>query len=84
VGQGCVCVTPGLGGHPLLFICANVRDEAGHLIVPPHVIREAGGRRIGIFAVIADQAYGLLPRDWHKDLNVSWSVVTTTRSSASP
>jgi len=58
------------GEHGLPFICANVRDEAGSLVFPPHVIREAGGRRIGIFAVTADQAYGFPPREWRKGLKV--------------
>ena len=54
--------------HKLPLICANVRDEAGSLVFPPHVVRQAGGRRIGIFAVIADQAYGSPPREWRKGL----------------
>jgi len=56
--------------HKLPLICANVRDEAGSLVFPPHVIRQVGGRRVGIFAVIADVAYGSPPREWRKGLKV--------------
>ena len=58
------------GEHKLPLICANVRDEVGSFVFPPHVVRQAGGRRIGIFAVIADQVYGLPPREWRKGLKV--------------
>ena len=58
------------GEYKLPLICANVHDEAGSLVLPPHVIREAGTRRIGIFAVVADQVYGLPPREWRKGLKV--------------
>jgi len=58
------------GEYKLPLICSNVRDEAGSLALPPHVIREAGGRRIGIFAVVADQACGSPPREWRKGLKV--------------
>ncbi len=56
--------------YRLPLVCANVRDEAGSLVFPAHVVRVAGGRRIGIFAVIADQAYGFPPREWRQGLKV--------------
>jgi hypothetical protein len=65
--------------HKLPLICANVRDEAGNLVFPPHVIRQAGGRRIGIFAVIADQAFGFPPREWRKGLKVESPVEAAGR-----
>ena len=42
--------------YKLPFLCANVRDAAGNTVVPPHVVRQVAGRRVGIFAVISDQA----------------------------
>jgi hypothetical protein len=54
----------------LPLICANVTDETGQPVVPPHVIREAAGLRVGIFAVIADAAYGVPPLEWRKGLHV--------------
>jgi len=65
--------------HKLPLICANVRDEAGNLVFPPHVIRQAGGRRIGIFAVVADQAYGLPPREWRKGLKIESPIEAAKR-----
>jgi hypothetical protein len=65
--------------YKLPLICANVRDEAGKPVFPPHVIREAGGRRIGIFAVIADQAYGTPPREWRKGLKVESPIEAAKR-----
>jgi hypothetical protein len=63
--------------HQLPFLCANVRDEAGSLVFPPHVIREvprptpgAPPWRIGIFSVIADEVYGFPPLEWRKGLKV--------------
>lgn len=56
--------------YKLPFICANVRDGSGGLVFPPHVVRQAGKMRVGIFAVIADQAYGSPPREWRKGLRV--------------
>ena len=62
--------------HNLPFICANVRDETGEFIVPPHVVKEVsdprwpGPRRIGIFAVIADRSYGYPPMEWRAGLRV--------------
>ena len=58
------------GEHKVPLICANVRDAAGEPLFPPHVIREAGGHRIGIFAVIADDALGSAARDWRQGLKV--------------
>jgi hypothetical protein len=55
-------------GLPL--ICANVRDDAGSLVFPPHVVQQIGGLRVGIFAVIADQAFGTTAQDWRQGLKV--------------
>jgi hypothetical protein len=63
----------------LPFICANVRDAEGRPVVPPHVIREIGGLRVGIFAVIADQAYGTPPHEWRKDLKIEPPVDAARR-----
>ena len=63
----------------LPFICANLRDGAGKLIFPPHVIREAGGLRIGIFAVIAEEALGNLPSDARKDIEVEPPIEAARR-----
>jgi hypothetical protein len=65
--------------YKLPLISANVRDETGKLLFPPHVIREAGGRRIGIFAVIADEAYGNPPREWRKGLKVEPPIEAARR-----
>ena len=65
--------------HKLPLISANVRDEAGNLLFPPHVIREAGGRRIGIFAVIADQTFDNPPREWRKGLKVEPPIEAARR-----
>ncbi len=56
--------------YRLPIICANVRDAEGELVVPPHVIREAAGMRIGIFAVIAEQTYDWPQPKWRKRLTV--------------
>jgi hypothetical protein len=65
--------------HSLPFICANVRDEAGQPVVPPHVIREVGGLRVGIFAVIADRAYGFPPLEWRTGLKVEPPIEAARR-----
>ena len=65
--------------HHLPFICANIRDEAGQPVVPPHVIREVGGLRVGIFAVIADRAYGYPPLEWRTGLKVEPPVEAARR-----
>jgi 5-methylcytosine-specific restriction endonuclease McrA len=60
--------------YKLPLVCANVRDASGVPVVPPHVIREVGRTplrgRIGIFAVVADRAYGWPPVEWRKGLAV--------------
>ena len=56
--------------HKIPLICANVRDASGELVFPPHVIREAAGHRIGIFAVIADDPLASGARDWREGLKV--------------
>ena len=65
--------------HGLPFICANVRDAAGEPVVPPHVIREIGGRRVGIFSVIADRAYGFPAVEWRQGLTVEPPVEAARR-----
>jgi hypothetical protein len=65
--------------YAIPFICANVRDESGKLVLPPHVIRQAGAMKIGIFAVIADQAYGTPPREWRKGLKVESPIDAAQR-----
>jgi hypothetical protein len=65
--------------HKLPLICANVRDEAGNLVFPPHVIRTAGDRRVGVFAVIADRAYGSPPREWRTGLKVEPPIEAAKR-----
>jgi len=56
--------------YRLPIICANVRDAEGERVVPPHVIREVAGMRIGIFAVIAEQTYDWPQPRWRKRLTV--------------
>lgn len=56
--------------YSLPLICANVRTDAGDEVAPPHVIRTVEGRRVGIFAVIADRAWGFPVREWRKGLKV--------------
>jgi len=56
--------------YALPFVCANVRDSGGEYVVPPHVVRDVGGRRVGIFSVVADEEYGWPPLEWRKGLKV--------------
>ncbi len=56
--------------YRLPIICANVRDGEGKPVVPPHVIREAAGMRIGIFAVIAENTYDWPQPEWRKRLTI--------------
>jgi hypothetical protein len=63
--------------YDLRFICANVRDEAGEFVVAPHIVHEFGGGeeqkakwRVGIFSVIADEAYGFPTREWRTGLKI--------------
>jgi len=56
--------------YRLPIICANVRDGRGELVVPPHVIREVAGLRIGIFAVIAEETYDWPQPKWRRRLTV--------------
>ncbi|MCX5654689.1 MAG: multiheme c-type cytochrome [Planctomycetota bacterium] len=68
--------------HHLPLICANVRDRAGNLVFPPHVIRQVGGLRIGIFAVIADEVMGFPPREWRKGLRIEPPLEAARREAA--
>ena len=65
--------------HNLPLICANVRDEAGNLVFPPHVVRQVGGLRVGIFAVIAEEVQGFPPKEWHKGLTVEPPIEAAKR-----
>jgi hypothetical protein len=65
--------------HNLPLICANVRDEAGNLVFPAHVIRQAAGRRIGIFAVVADGINATPPREWRKGLKIEPPIEAAKR-----
>jgi hypothetical protein len=65
--------------HKLPFICANVRSENSEPLFQPHVIREAGGLKVGIFAVVADEAYGFPPREWRKGLKVEPPIEAAKR-----
>jgi 2',3'-cyclic-nucleotide 2'-phosphodiesterase (5'-nucleotidase family) len=56
--------------YKLPLICANVCDEAGQPVFPPHVIRQAGDLRIGIFAVVAEDAKSAASLDWRKGLKI--------------
>ena len=65
--------------YKLPLICANVRDEAGTLVFPPHVVREIAGLRVGIFAVIAEGVQGFPPKEWHKGLTVEPPIEAAKR-----
>jgi hypothetical protein len=67
------------GEYKLPFICANVRDAAGNPVVPPHVVRQTAGRRVGIFAVISDQAPPDAPSEWRKSLKVESPIEAAKR-----
>jgi hypothetical protein len=65
--------------YKLPLICANVRDEAGNLVFPPHVVREIAGLRVGIFAVIAEGAQAFPPKEWHKGLTIEPPIEAAKR-----
>ncbi len=65
--------------HGLPLVCANVRTDAGEAVVPPHVVRRVAGMRIGVFAVIADRAWGFPPREWRTGLDVEPPVRAARR-----
>ncbi|MBE3068617.1 MAG: hypothetical protein IMZ66_00105 [Planctomycetes bacterium] len=65
--------------YGLPLICANVREKGGDLVVPAHVIREVGGLRVGIFAVIADEVHGWPLREWREGLTVEPPVEAARR-----
>ncbi|MFO8013932.1 MAG: hypothetical protein R6X20_11585, partial [Phycisphaerae bacterium] len=50
--------------YGLPLVCANVRTDEGEFVVPPHLVREAAGLQVGIFAVIANRAWGFPRREW--------------------
>ena len=72
--------------YKLPFLCANVRDASGQTVFPPDVIRTvpSPGRRappikVGIFAVVADRAYGFPPLEWRKGLAVEPPIEAARR-----
>ena len=56
--------------YGLPIVCANVRDREGQPVVPPHVVRDVAGLRVGIFAVIAEQTYDWPQPKWRASLTV--------------
>lgn len=68
-----------MADYGLPLVCSNVRDESGQFIVLPHVVREVAGRRIGIFAVVADAVYGWPPMEWRRGLRVEPPVQAARR-----
>jgi 2',3'-cyclic-nucleotide 2'-phosphodiesterase (5'-nucleotidase family) len=56
--------------YGLPLVCANVRTDEGEFVVPPHLVREVAGLRVGIFAVMADRAWGFPRREWREGLVV--------------
>jgi hypothetical protein len=72
--------------YDLHFICANVRNETGDLVVAPHIVHEFGGDemqkarwRVGIFSVIADDVYGFPPTEWRTGLKVESPIEAARR-----
>ncbi len=65
--------------HGLPFICSNVRDDSGRLVGAPHVVCEKGGLKIGMFAVIADWAYGFPRLEWREGLEIEDPTVAARR-----
>jgi len=60
-----------LGRHDALpLVCSNVRTAAGEPVVPPRLVREVAGLRVGIVSVIADRAWGFPRREWRTGLTV--------------
>jgi hypothetical protein len=68
--------------HKLPFLCANVRDENAEPLFQPHIIREVGGVRVGLFAVMADEAFGFPVVEWRKGLKVEPPVDAARREVA--
>jgi hypothetical protein len=75
--------------YKLPFICANVRDASGQAVFPESVIwtpPNAGrwGRpvKVGIFAVVADRAYGFPPLEWRTGLTVEPPIEAARRQAA--
>jgi hypothetical protein len=65
--------------YDLPFICANVRDGRGELLAAPHVVRRAGGRTVGIFAVIGNWVYGFPPLEWREGLQIEDPIAAARR-----
>ncbi len=56
--------------YGLPFVCSNVRTDAGEPVVPPRLVREVAGLRVGIVAVIPDRTWGFPRREWREGLTV--------------
>jgi len=67
------------GRYGLPLVCANVRTAGGQAVVPPHVVRRVAGMRVGIFAVIADRAWGFPRREWREGLTVEPPLAAARR-----
>ena len=65
--------------YGLPLVCANVRTAAGQAVVPPHVVRRVAGMRVGIFAVMADRAWGFPRREWREGLTVEPPLAAARR-----
>ena len=65
--------------YDLPLVCANVRTADGEYVVPPHLVREMAGMRFGIFAVMADEAWGFPRREWREGLTVELPVEAARR-----
>jgi len=63
--------------YKLPFICSNVRDAAGQTVFPTETVctvpnpgRRGEPIKVGIFAVVADRAYGFPVVEWRTGLTV--------------
>ena len=75
--------------YKLPFICSNVRDASGRTVFPESVIwtvpdMSRSGRpvKVGIFAVVADRAYGFPPLEWRTGLTVEPPIDAARRQVA--
>jgi hypothetical protein len=70
LGMGLPLLRKMVEQHGLPLISANVRGSDGKLLFPGHVIAEAGGRRVGVFAVLSDKIPSHADYDWRKGLTI--------------
>ena len=74
---------PQLGAWPRTKNCRSSAptsaSEDGEPLFQPHVIRQAGGIKVGIFAVVADRAYGFPVQEWRKGLKVEPPIEAARR-----